>query len=38
MSRWPQRGSVLDGRDRTSRDDILALRDEIEKFVNDASQ
>ena len=30
--------SVLDGRDRTSRDDILALRDEIEKFVNDASQ
>ena len=31
-------GSVLDGRDRTARDEILALRDEIERFINDASQ
>ena len=30
--------SVLDGRDRTARDEILALRDEIERFVNDTSQ
>ena len=30
--------SVLDGRDRTARDEILALRDEIERFINDTSQ
>ena len=31
-------GSVLDGRDRTAHDEILALRDEIERFVNYAAQ
>ena len=31
-------GSVIDGRDRIARDEILALRDEIERFLNDASQ
>ena len=30
--------SVLDGRDRTARDEIIALRDEIERFINDTSQ
>ena len=33
-----QGGSVLDGRDRTAPAEILALRDEIERFMNDASQ
>ena len=31
-------GSVLDGRDSTARDEILALRDEIERFINDTSR
>ena len=31
-------GSVFDRRDGTARDEILALRDEIERFVNDASK
>ena len=31
-------GSVLDGRDSTARDEILALRDEIKGLINDASQ
>ena len=30
--------SVLDGRGGTARDEILALRDEIERFINDTSQ
>ena len=31
-------GTVLDGKDRTARDEILALRDEIERIIHDPSQ
>ena len=31
-------GSVLEGRDRAAREEILALRDEIERMIDDSSQ